>query len=76
MDTIRKKCRQCNNDVEITLITTSEAGKIEGITNKSILLHVKHNKLPACRPGKEYLIQPEDLKLIANRKPGNPHTKK
>lgn len=76
MDTTHKKCRHCNNDVEITLITTAEAGKLESITSKSILVHIKNKKLPACRPGKEWLVQPEDLKLIANRKPGNPNNKK
>lgn len=79
MNTIHKKCSHCGNNVDITLITTVEAGKLtsgHSITNQSILRHIKSGKLPATKPGKEWLIQPEDLKLIADRKPGNPHKKK
>lgn len=53
-------------------ITASEAAKRLGISKRRVLALIESKKLPGELFGNLYVIKEDDLKLVANRKPGRP----
>jgi excisionase family DNA binding protein len=53
-------------------ITSAQAAARLGITPRRVLALIKSGRLPADRPGLEWLIDPADLAKVADRKPGRP----
>ena len=60
----------------MNLITTGEAAERLGITIRRIQALITDGRLPAQKVGRDYLIKEDDLKLVADRKPGRPSNKK
>jgi excisionase family DNA binding protein len=56
-------------------ITTVEAAERLGLSRFRIFQFIKGKRLPAVKVGRDWLINPDDLKLVEDRKPGRP-TKK
>lgn len=57
-------------------LTTAEAAKKLGVTPRRVLQLIRTGRLPAQRFGPTYMIDPKDLALVKNRKPGRPRTPK
>jgi len=59
------------------LITAAQAAKMLGVSHNRVIKLITAGRLPAVRYGgfanSPYLIHEEDLKLVADRKPGNPN---
>ena len=53
-------------------ITTKEAAERLGITVTRVQQLILAGRLPAEKKGRDYFIKDEDLKLVADRKPGRP----
>lgn len=53
-------------------ITTKEAAKRLGVKIRMVQLLIQSGRLPAMKFGRDYMIKPEDLKLVENRKVGRP----
>ncbi len=54
------------------LITTSQAANLLGISARRVQELINGGRLPAQQFGRTYVIKEEDLKLVADRKPGRP----
>jgi excisionase family DNA binding protein len=53
-------------------LTALEAADELGVSVRRLQELVKTGRLPARRFGRAYVIRREDLKLVADRKPGRP----
>jgi excisionase family DNA binding protein len=54
------------------LITTRDAAEKLGVSILRVQQLIWDGRLPAQKMGRDYLIKKEDLKLVADRKPGRP----
>jgi excisionase family DNA binding protein len=54
------------------LLTTPEAAKRLGVTVARVQKLIWEGRLPAQKFGRDYVIKEDDLKLVADRKPGRP----
>ncbi len=54
------------------LITTADAASRLGIHQTRVQVLIRGGRLPAQMLGGTYLINEDDLRLVANRKPGRP----
>jgi excisionase family DNA binding protein len=54
------------------LLTTPEAAERLGITLARVQQLIWKGRLPAQKIGRDYVINEDDLKLVAERKPGRP----
>jgi excisionase family DNA binding protein len=64
---------------DIQHITIIDAAERLKLTRQRVFQFIKEGKLPAIKRGRDWLIDPADLKLVKNRrKPGRPkkNTKK
>lgn len=53
-------------------IGTAEAARRLGVTADRVRALIKAERLPAKKLGRDWFIEPEDLALVKNRKPGRP----
>jgi len=53
-------------------LTTPEVAKRLGITLARVQQLIWKGRLPAQKIGRDYVINEDDLKLVADRKPGRP----
>jgi excisionase family DNA binding protein len=53
-------------------LTTPEAAERLGITVARVQQLIWKGRLPAQKIGRDYVINEDDLKLVAERKPGRP----
>lgn len=58
------------------LIGTALAAEKLGVTQGRVRALIQSGRLPAKRLGRDYFIDPKDLKLVKDRKPGRPRIKK
>lgn len=58
------------------LLTTKDAAKKLGVSDGRVRAMIIAGRLPAEKFGRAHLIREEDLKLVRNRRPGRPRTKK
>jgi len=58
------------------LLTTKDAAERLGVSLQRVHVLIKERRLPAQKMGRDYFIAPSDLRLVADRKPGRPRTKK
>jgi excisionase family DNA binding protein len=56
----------------MTRLTTKEVADLLGITTRRVTALIQAHQLPAEKFGRDYLINPKDLKLVSNRKAGRP----
>lgn len=56
----------------MTLITTAEAAEKLGVHRTRVQVLIRTGRLPALLIGGTYVIEEEDLALVADRKPGRP----
>ena len=56
----------------MNLLTTPEAAARLGVTVTRVQQMIAAGRLPAQKMGRDYFIKEDDLKLVANRKPGRP----
>lgn len=56
----------------MNLLTTGEVATRLGVTIKRVQAMIRDGRLPAEKKGRDYLIKEDDLKLVADRKPGRP----
>jgi excisionase family DNA binding protein len=54
------------------LIGTAVAGERLGVSPDRVRALIKAKRLPATKVGRDYLIDPKDLALVKDRKPGRP----
>jgi excisionase family DNA binding protein len=54
------------------LLTTKEAAARLGISVMRVQQLIWDGRLPAEKIGRDYVIKEDDLKLVADRKPGRP----
>lgn len=54
------------------LLTTKDAAERLGVTVTRIQQLIAAGRLPAEKMGRDYFIKEDDLKLVADRKPGRP----
>jgi excisionase family DNA binding protein len=54
------------------LLTTKEAAARLGISVMRVQQLIWDGRLPAEKMGRDYFIKEDDLKLVADRKPGRP----
>ncbi len=54
------------------LLTTPEVAERLGITLARVQQLIWKGRLPAQKIGRDYVINEDDLKLVADRKPGRP----
>jgi excisionase family DNA binding protein len=54
------------------LISTTEAAERLGVHITRVQALIKNGRLPAQKVGKNYVINEDDLKLVAVRTPGRP----
>jgi excisionase family DNA binding protein len=60
----------------MNLLSTQQAAEKLGIDDSRVRRLIMEGRLPAMRVGRAYLIQEEDLALVADRKPGRPPKEK
>ncbi|MDQ1557543.1 MAG: Helix-turn-helix domain [Pyrinomonadaceae bacterium] len=58
--------------MSMKLLTTSEVAARLGVTIKRVQAMIRDGRLPAEKMGRDYFIKEDDLKLVADRKPGRP----
>ena len=58
--------------MRMNLLTTSEVAARLGVTMKRVQAMIRDGRLPAEKRGRDYFIKEDDLKLVADRKPGRP----
>lgn len=58
------------------LLTTKQAAERLGVHRSRVHALIKAGRLPAEKFGNVYVIKESDLKLVEDRKPGRPSTKK
>jgi excisionase family DNA binding protein len=56
----------------MTLIGTAVAAQRLGVSQDRVRALIKAGRLPAKKLGRDYFIEPKDLALVKNRKPGRP----
>lgn len=56
----------------MTMLTTEQAAERLGITPARVRVLIREGRLPAQSFGRAHMIREEDLKLVADRKPGRP----
>jgi excisionase family DNA binding protein len=56
----------------MNLIGTAEAAQRLGVSQDRVRALIKAKRLPAKKLGRDYFIDPKDLALVKNRKPGRP----
>ncbi len=56
----------------MNLLGTADAAKQLGVTPGRVRAMIAAKRLPAIKLGRDYLIDPKDLVLLKNRKPGRP----
>ncbi len=56
----------------MNLLTTKEAAGRLGVSVRRVHALIQDGRLPAEKFGRDYMIKEEDLKLVADRKPGRP----
>lgn len=54
------------------LLSTTQAAERLGVTVPRVQTFIWEGRLPAQRVGRSYAIDEDDLKLVADRKPGRP----
>ncbi|MGI8836151.1 MAG: helix-turn-helix domain-containing protein [Pyrinomonadaceae bacterium] len=54
------------------LIGTALAAQRLGVSADRVRALIKAGRLPAKKLGRDYFIDPKDLALVKNRKPGRP----
>jgi excisionase family DNA binding protein len=54
------------------LLTTKDAAARLGVTVTRVQQLILAGRLPAEKMGRDYVIKEDDLKLVADRKPGRP----
>jgi excisionase family DNA binding protein len=54
------------------LLTTKEASERLSVTVTRVQQLIAAGRLPAEKMGRDYFIKEDDLKLVADRKPGRP----
>ena len=57
-------------------LTTKQAAERLGITPRRVQALIEVGRLPAQKFGRDYMIKPQDLKLVENRKVGRPKKSK
>ncbi|MEJ7711081.1 MAG: helix-turn-helix domain-containing protein [Pyrinomonadaceae bacterium] len=57
---------------DMKLITTADAAERLGIHQTRVQVLIRGGRLPAQMLGGTYLINEDDLRLVADRKPGRP----
>jgi excisionase family DNA binding protein len=58
------------------LLTTKDAAERLGVTVTRVQQLIAAGRLPAEKMGRDYFIKEDDLKLVADRKPGRPRKAK
>jgi excisionase family DNA binding protein len=53
-------------------ISTKEAAERLGISPRRLLQLIKTNRLPAIKPGHDWLVNPDDLEKVKHRPTGYP----
>jgi excisionase family DNA binding protein len=56
----------------MNLLTTKEVSARLGVTIQRVQAMIRDGRLPATKLGRDYVIKEQDLKLVADRKPGRP----
>ena len=56
----------------MNVIGTAVAAQRLGISPDRVRALIKAGRLPAQKFGRDYVIDPKDLALVKNRKPGRP----
>jgi len=56
----------------MSLIGTAVAAERLGVSQDRVRALIKAKRLPAKKLGRDYFIDPKDLALVKNRKPGRP----
>jgi len=56
----------------MNLIGTAVAAQRLGVSQDRVRALIKAGRLPATKLGRDYFIDPKDLTLVKNRKPGRP----
>ncbi|HEU0144657.1 MAG TPA: helix-turn-helix domain-containing protein [Nitrososphaera sp.] len=54
------------------LLTTKEVAERLGVSVRRVHALIQAERLPAGKFGRDYMIREEDLKSVADRKPGRP----
>ena len=62
----------CYNRLFMNLIGTAMAAQRLGVSPDRVRALIKAGRLPAQKLGRDYVIDPKDLALVKNRKPGRP----
>ena len=58
------------------MLTTRDAAERLGVTVRRVQALIKAGRLPATRIGRDWLIAPDALAAVAERKPGRPWPQK
>ena len=51
------------------MITTTTAARLLGLSRQSVLLLIRQGKLPAKKPGRDWMIEESDLERVKVRRP-------
>ena len=54
------------------LMSTAAVAERLGVSQGRIRAMIRAGRLPATKLGRDYFVDPKDLKLVKNRKPGRP----
>ena len=54
------------------MLTVTQAAAALGLSARRVRALIAAGRLPAVKPGHDWLIQAKDLAAIQNRKPGRP----
>ena len=54
------------------MLSTKEAAEILQVTDRRVRAMITAGKLKAKKIGRDYVIMPEELEKVKNRKPGKP----
>jgi excisionase family DNA binding protein len=57
---------------EIELLTTKQAGDVLGVSRARIHQFIAEGRLPAIKPGREYLVMRADLQAVVRKPVGHP----
>jgi excisionase family DNA binding protein len=63
---------QENKIYGVRLLTTADAGKLLGVSSRRVLALIRSGSLKAEKAGRDWLIDPRDLKAVRVRTPGRP----
>jgi excisionase family DNA binding protein len=56
----------------MAMLTTEQASERLGVTPARVRVLIREGRLPAQSFGRAHMINEDDLKLVADRKPGRP----